>query len=514
MTTAVRGVLARLFLGALFTPMTHAVQPVLISSYATGTDNTYLWKTGGPLTAPAFIVNLRQATSGGVNNCGVLVASANSGLTFGTPTDNKSNTWTSFASLTAGGVTLRGWYSLGIASGTTQVTVNTSGVANGGSGSSSIGGWFQEFSNCGTSIGGTGSTSFTADGAVHTLTLSAAPTSGDAVLGYFIDTSTPQTFPIEGSAITVGANFTALSSQITFGKLSEINTATTSTSVGATYPNSSDTILGVGVVVKQGSTGTGPPTGMYIDHYQTEQIPSTGPQALTFPFGGNLIVGMLSTGSANTPVTSITDAACTWSTGTSNTNGYTSQIFYGANCTPSSTNSLTVSWSGTMNSPGSAIALASVTNASTSPFDRSANTSGNHTTATNFTSLSLTPSALNEMTFSVSSISWHTLTAMVTDGNGHTPTILSSTNSKDDDADPSCSTATPPSTLDEDNGWAYYINSTNARAVTFIFSGTQTSGTCTNNPAGVGGWNAVAVAFKAASSGVPAPPTNLVATPH
>ena len=488
--------------------------PVLVSSYATGTDNTYLWATSGPLTAPSLKVNLRQPALGGANNCGILVASANSGFTFGTVTDG-FNTWTTFGNVTAGGMTLKGWYVLGIAAGTKSITITTSGTATGG-GASQVGAWFEEFQNCGTSIGGNGSTSFVANAAVNNLTLSAAPALGDAVLGYFVDASTPQGFPMAGSPVAVGSGFTAMSNQVTFAKMSEINTATTSISVGATYPNTGDTIVGLGVVVPQGATGTAP-SGMYIDHYQMEQWPNSATQAFTFPFSGNLIVGMLSaenvTGTANT----IIDAACTWSPGVNaDSAGYTSQIFYGSNCTPASTNSLTVHVTGTPSSPGTAMALMSVTGAASSPFDKSAVvTQTSHSVAANLSTVSLTPSALNEMTVSLTSIAWHSLTGTVADGNGHTPTPLFSVNTKDDDADPSCSTSTVPATLDEDNGWAYYINSANTTAITFIYSGTQTSGSCLNNPTGVGGYDSVAVAFKSAGGvGPTAPPTGLTVMVH
>jgi hypothetical protein len=63
---------------------------------------------------------------------------------------------------------------------------------------------------------------------------------------------------------------------------------------------------------------------------------------------------------------------------------------------------------------------------------------------------------------------------------------MASVNSKDDAASSSCSTATPPSTLDEDNGRAYYVNASSTTQIQFIYSGTQTRGTCTNNPPEVG----------------------------
>jgi hypothetical protein len=78
-----------------------------------------------------------------------------------------------------------------------------------------------------------------------------------------------------------------------------------------TYPNTGDTVLGIGLVVKQGSAGNGSPSGIYIDRYQVEEFPNSASKAMTLPFGGNLIVGMLRSGTVN-PVTLISDAACSW----------------------------------------------------------------------------------------------------------------------------------------------------------------------------------------------------------
>jgi hypothetical protein len=104
---------------------------------------------------------------------------------------------------------------------------------------------------------------------------------------------------------------------------------------------------------------------------------------------------------------------------------------------------------------------------------------------------------LNDLIFTNASISWHTYMGTVTDANSHTPVPLFAVVTADDDAQTSCTNLnTPNSTLDEDNGFAYFQNTSNTTAVTFTFSGSQTSGVCTTSPSGVGGYSAVAMAFK------------------
>jgi len=512
-----------------FVVAAYGVQPALVSSYATGTDNTYLWQSNGGLTAPGFKLNLRQAAIGGTNNCGIFVATGNSSYTFGTPTDNApggSNTWIAFATASGGtAAMMKGWYTLGIKTGTTQITVTTSGTASGGT--SRIGGWFQELQNCG-SIGGNGSGSFTANGASHSITLSAAPTSGDAALGYFLD-ATGYDVPVQSSAVVPGTGFTAMSNQRSFGKLSEINTATTSTAVSATYANSGDTVLGIGLVVRQGNQGNGAPTaGAFIDYYQAEQV-QTATTTFPFPFGGNLVVGIVNSEAQTGNVTGVSGVGCsTWfpamnsgqvGIGPGPPNQIT-QIFYGYSCTPSTTGSLTLKFGGTPKYPGTGIALISVKNAASgNPLDTSVSVPQTNQSCTppncNLSATTITPTTLNEITFNMATIPWHTLTDTVTDANGHKPRALMSVNTKDDDAMSNCSTATPPSTLDEDNGWSYYINTANTTPITFIYSGTQNVGGCTNNPTGVSFYDAVAVAFKTATSGaLPAEPTGLTLTVH
>jgi len=459
-----------------------SASPVLIASYATGVDNAYtIYNGGAGIPSPSLKVLPKLAFLGG-NNCAVLAVHYNSAYTVSTPTDDKGETWVTGPTVTGNNTTLALYYVLADTVGTSVITIAFTGTPGASTPTDVLGGWVDEFKNT------------AATGSTLTLTLSAAPTSGDMALGYFLDTASGPvgTVPFV-TTVSAGSGFTPISIQKSFGKLSESNTATTSTAVTTTF-SGTDTILGVGIVIKQGSAGTSAPGTKYIDHYQVDEMQAvTTAQTLSFPCAGNLIVGLMNSGTQ--PITNITGSTGTWSLGVQNTVVGASQIVYATTPTCASSTTVTATYSTAPNSPGTALDLISVSNA-TSTFDTSTNTSGNQLTAANLTTSSLTPSATNEITFNVSTISWHTLTGTVADANSHTPQILSATMTKADDANNTCLTGTPASTLDEDNGFSFYINASNTTAITFIYSGTQATGSCTTKPTGAGGWSAVAAAFK------------------
>jgi hypothetical protein len=475
--------------------------PALISSYAGGIDNALYGNNGNvSIGSPSLIVNLPTAFVGGSNNCAVLVVTGNSTYTISTPTDNESETWTAGPTVTGANTKESMFYVLGDTASTNEITITYAGTPGGTFALDLLGAIVQEFKNCGA-IGGTGTLDTSATGSALTLTLSSAPSSGDMALGYFLDTmgqgATPTPF---NTTISPGSGFTAMSRQFSFGKLSELNTSTTSTSVQATY-NGTDTILGVGLVIKKGSAGTNAPAGKFIDHYQVEQVPASTTPSFFFPCSGNLITGSLG-GIPTAFVSSITGSSGTWSTGVTHNTNNLAQIVYATGVTCSSTLTISPTFAATPATPGTELALASWSNMA-GTFDTSAGGSGDQTAAANFSvggsssgSTSITPSATNEVTVATASISWHTLTGTAADTHSHTPTILSSTMNKGDDAESPCTTATPNSTLDEDNGYAYYINASDTNPITFIWPGTQTSGSCTSTPTGVLFYDWVGASFK------------------
>lgn len=473
--------------------------PVLISQYQGGTDSTYLLNSGDGLTSPVFYVYPHYLTNqmfvGGANNCAIFIFALNTGYSISSVADGVE-TWTAGPSVSGSDYTLYSYYVLGDSSAVNKITVTTSGTPTTPSGNPDtyFSPWLTELQNCG-SVGGTGTLETAATGSALSLTLSSAPSSGDAALGYFIDTNGASATPLPyDSTITVGSGFTLLSKSLSFGKVAEINTSTTSTSVPITY-SGSNTILGIGIVIKKGASGTSPVSTKYVDHYQVEQVQGTS-QEIYFPCSGDLIVGM---SSGEYYVSSASGSTGTWETPESaieeiDEGGAYSQVFYGYDASCASSTTVTPSFSGTQGSPGNVIEFASVTNAlaTSSTFDKAEGADGNQTTAANLSTVALTPAAENELIFNTTSWDGQAGTGIAEDANGHTPTPIFSGNSLANDND-SCSDGTVNNTLDEDNGWGMFTNASNTTAVTFIYIHTEE--TC-GYDGGVGYWCSVSAAFK------------------
>lgn len=510
---ALAGLVFLLFLSNV--PLKAQASPVVISNYQTGTDSAYVNPSQTGIPSPSLIVYPKVTFRGG-NNCAIMAVTSHSAYTQETPTDNMGETWQAGPSVTssANNYTLKIWYVLGDTAGTNAITIPTSGTPS-SSPANRMGAWLTEVQNCDTSsVGGSGTLNTSATGSALTLTLSAAPSSGDMVWAAFIDTyfdvNNVSPTPFD-SSINAGSGFTFLSKSLSFGKAAEYSTSTTSTSVPITY-SGNNTILGAAIVIKQGSAGTGPPAGAYIDHYQIEDF--NGNNQVAFPCAGNLILGMVNTN--NQYISSATGSTGTWvapSSSLSYSNGQTAQIFYGYGATCAPTTTISPAWVSTPQYPGTEIAFASVTNAvsSSSVFDVGHNTNGDQSTASDLTADTITPTHANDIVFNMTSIALHSLTGTVADANNHNPTWLGAVNTKNDNTGTGCSGSTNTSTLDEDNGYSFFLDP-DTTALSFIYTGLQVTGSCTNNPAGVGAWSTASAAFMTAGTGTagpPNPPTNL-----
>jgi len=487
-----------------------ALAPGLVSNFQGGTDNAYLYKntpsvTG--VTAPIFYIyphfQFGQMFLGGAHNCAVLAFGLNSGYTVSSVTDSGSGSWQAGPSVTGNNHTLYAYYLLGTSANITSITISTSGTPTNPSSypMTFFSPTLTEVRNCNTSgIGGTGTLDTPATGSAITLTLSSAPASGDMALAYFLDTtyntSPGYGYPLaELSSISPGSGFTLLSASLSFGKAAEYNTATTSTSVPITY-SGTDTILGVGLVIKQGPAGTALPSSMYVDHYQMDFSGSN--TEILFPSSGDLLVGIVS--GIQYYVTSVSGSTGTWLAPSACYAAIAgegaSQIFYAYGASANSSTNYTTTWN-TQSAYSSEIGNASITNASsTAPFDACASSNGDQTTATNLTAVVYSPAVTNEMIFNATGVYNHTETGLATDSNSHTPVVISSTDSKSDDTG-YCTSGTPASSMDEDDGWGWYTNASNTSAVTFIYSGTQNTSSCA--PTGVGYWESVSAGFSSSA---------------
>ena len=117
----------------------------------------------------------------------------------------------------------------------------------------------------------------------------------------------------------------------------------------------------VALVIKQSSTAGTIPSGKFIDTWQEEEFPAATTDTLDFPFMGNTIAVLMTTGTQY--ISSITGSTCTWSTGVKETADQTAaQIAYGTDCTSSATATVTPTFNAAPNNPGTTVTLVSMSN--------------------------------------------------------------------------------------------------------------------------------------------------------
>ena len=485
--------------------------PSLSLANQTGTDNMTFSAAGGAVTNPNLYVYLNQpsGTFGGAHDCLAVVAYANSTLfTIGTPSDNVGgDTYTAIsgASGTQNSIAIKSWIVYGVPAGVVKITVPMTGTTSSTT-PTYFGGWAQEFYNGCTAVGGSGFLAFTANGAANNLTLSSAPYSGDTVAAYAVDTQFPGTSSsCIGNTITFTAGWTPMGDSPCYGKAAEENSSTTSTSVPITFAGT-DKIAMVAFEIEQGPAGTAP-SGMYIDHEQADQDAS-GSASVTnpFPSTGNLFVALFNTNTTQS-VSSISLAnsgspTTNTSCGPIHNTGNSAELVqipyaYGATLSPTTSITFTLTAASTGINPE----FLSITGAAASPFVQcTAGVTGNQTTSGNTTTDTITPLATGHFLVNELAVDYHTMTGLVADGNGHTPLFLSAVDSAADNVGPSCNFGSPASTLAGDNGYAI-LKTANTTATTFIYTGTQTTGSCTTSPAGVQWWSALTAEFKPAPTG-------------
>ena len=294
-----------------------------------------------------------------------------------------------------------------------------------------------------------------------------------------------------------GSGFTAMSQQLSFGKLSEYSVSSTSSSIQATY-SGKNMIIGVGFVIKKGPQGNGPPSTKYIDHYQVEQ--SEGNDQMDFPCGGAGVILLISSGGPY--INSFTTSSGTPQTpfNSNYTGTAPAQVAYAYGVSCSSSFQLTPTWSYAPTNGNVEVDLVSIANANSTSefFDTGHYTSGDQTTASNLAPTdAITPSEKGEIIFNQTSIYYHSETGTLADSYGHIPIGTFWLMTKNDNlVGQSCPVGTANSTLDEDNGWSYYVDTSDTNPITFGYVGTQTSGSCTSDPTGVENWGSASAAFR------------------
>jgi hypothetical protein len=254
----------------------------------------------------------------------------------------------------------------------------------------------------------------------------------------------------------------------------------------------------VALTLHAASAGT-VPSGIRIVHEQGEAF-STTTHTVQFPSTQNLIIGAwLSPDVTFSAVSS--SPANTWNLADKHPTVCCTQNIYALNAATSTGMTITPTYSGT--SQGYAfLQLYDIAGAPSWAHSAVVNNNGtqNSNANLNATPTPITPTQLGEFIINTTGLTWHSMLATVTDANGHTPTADFTANTGNDNG------VTAASTLNDDDGRAHIIN-TDMLPITFIYSYVNKGA-----PAGVGAWNSVTSAFKAATTSQLVPPTNLKAT--
>ena len=453
--------LCLVFAVGIFLP-SHAAQaatPTLVQHVSSGRDNT------GGYTNPNLKITLPNAAL--ANNALLLAVESDSGLTIGTPTDDKGNWWSAGPARTDTGQSIALFVATGVLAGTRVITVPFTGNV----GISSMSAVVSEYYNVATTTAI--DTSGSAAGQSINLTTAV---DGDLIwqAGNDITTLDPNL-----TSITKGSGFTLLTANREGGKVAQYQVQGTHGAVTAAFTTSgSDAWQSVAIALKPGSVGTAPGPGIRIVHVQHELF-NAATHTVQFPSTGNLLVGTWT--SPDVTITAITDGnSNTWSTGVSSIQGGdTAQIFYAANATPGTDLTISPTYSGASGGD-SFLVLFDVTGAAASPHDVDHTNSGNQTSAGNLTADTIAPTTPNGLVFNVTTIFTHTINGTV--GNGYI--LVPFVNSGDDNG------VTNASHLDEDDGRAIVYNA-GTSPLTFVYTNTGVL-------SGVGVWESASMAFTSA----------------
>lgn len=464
--------------------------PALVQSVVAGCD------TGADTNAPTYTITLPNPA--GANNCIALCFIFNNAGTralAATPvTDNNGgNTWNVGFAPFGSGLVMACYYALGVAAGTQVIQIAFTGDP-----SATDGFWCSasEWSGVQTSgaIRGSGSHPNGYFGSPISITPSTAPQLGDLVLqwGARDVNNNLNTY----TSITADTNFNLVHAQLTVGAaLQYSNNTTASTCTLTPAGNTGDSWNSCALVLK-GSANAGTPaptTGIRIVRTQSEIFVNTNTcPAIQFPCSGNLIAISLNTEDVH--ISSVTDdAGNVWDVLPVNANppGGGTQFAWAQKASTSSTRTLTVTYTGGSSSSVSSMKIYDISGAADSPYDTSSTSTGNQATHGNLTTNTITPSQVGSVILNTVVVVWHTMTGLVADANGHTPTIDQQFSNKLDNAS---SGGTNESILDEDDGRAHLYN-TDVLPVTFIYSNSATG---VSSPDGVSQWASFSIVFKPA----------------
>ena len=449
--------------------------PTLVQTIATGREQTPTGYYGSSPYTLNFYYLGPTLTGTLAGNCLAIVTENDTGLTIGTPTDDKGNIWHKGpdAVNTTEGQEVTGWYTTP-ATGTQHIQIPFTGSST----QTAVSVNALEFtnSNCtlDTSGGGTGQS------------VALTTTATDVLWEVGVDDSSLD--PVLTS-ITAGSGFTLLTANREAGLVSQWEPSVPAGSHTCSFTTSgSDTWQSVCMAFQVSPGGTNP-TGMYIAHVAGEWY-GYQPHAMQFPSSGNLIVGVMDDAEL-WGFSAVSDSnGNTWNMGTSTPQGTIpnsgcSQIFYAANAVTSPTLVITPTYGGTDNQGLNFVQMWDIVGASTSPYDTAHSTIGNQTSGTSLTADTITSSGAGELVFNITSVYYGTTEGVNTPG----AIFPVAWDTWDSDAPGSPSSwnglSTAPSHLQDDSPRAVMFSTGNT-AITFTYPMTGSANI----------WESTSMAFK------------------
>ncbi len=456
-----------------------AQTPTLVQHISSGRDNT----TG--YSNPTYKFFLPNPTLAG--NCLVLRFDHDSSIATSSVKTDRGNTFSPGPSVNSGGHVLETFYTIA-SSGSQVISVTTAG--NVGSNTDQASGDLSEFYNTTCAVDSTGASS--------SRSVNLSPTAANDLIWQSADDTS--TIGPNISGMTVGSGYRMLQGNTSQGTFAQYKTGAAAGSQSVSFQTSdSDSWQSAAIAFKSAAAGTAPPsTGIRIINMYGE-IFGNNTHTMYVPCSGNLLIGIWSS-----PLVTIAGAnsssSGTWSPGASSVrpSGEVAQVFYGQGMTCSAGLTVTPTYSVQGSGGLNFLVMMDVAGASSSAHDVDVTNIGDQTSGSILTTDTITPTTASGLV--VDSTAWWGCTAISASPGMYAGIAANSGNSN------VCGpTNTTASTLNEDNGMAFYYNPSTSPV---MFTYTDTGA--------VSEWASVASAFKAAAGTTATvnPPTGLVAVPQ
>ena len=429
-----------------------------------------------------WVVNLENNTLAG--NALILLAQANSGVTFNSVTDNQSNAnWAQVITDTLG-QSIHGWMCTNVAAGTNQITITFNQVDG-----------FNQF--CVMEVAGLTTVAVasaidgTAQSATGISTTSIATAALGNASGSFVVQLAADSGNTGGMAFTAGSGFTMFGAELVAGFGIQARVASGNTTPTITRAAGTATFNTIGFAVKADATkgdATQNTAGNCFVRFTQTSFANVGKGPgfnLQFPSAGDCLVCAVWQGDNTKSVSSISDSLnSSWPAArtTSNVTNGQVEIWSPGHCSTGSTMTATVTFSSTISTAATGeICLIDILGSASSAIGAlGTNKSGTQSVTGNLTTNSITPTGTGSAIINATVINSHCLTTLT----GGTKWTTTSCYSPDFDG-------SDQGYYDCD-GIGIYMNGTDQSAQSFIYA-------VQHNTAGVGTWGAVALEILAAA---------------